>query len=115
MDMHQAKAHLPYLSPLLILALRLQEQQPQVHLLQLLAPFEQWGKERTNSSNRGLLVTLPISANNILIAIVSNTDNNDAIATAVATTYGSSLCIHTWNSSTKDYGNDTVAYIAICI
>lgn len=75
----------------------------------------QWGKERTNSSNRAVLVTLPISANNILIAIASNTDNNDAIATAVATTNGSSLYIHTWDSLDKDYANDLVAYIVVSI
>lgn len=79
------------------------------------AVSRQWGKERTNSSNRAVLVTLPISANNILIAIASNTDNNDAIATAVATTNGSSLYIHTWDSLDKDYANDLVAYIVVSI
>lgn len=88
-----------------------------VHMVEiiLLLEFRQWGKEKTNSSNKAVLVTLPISANNILIAIASNADNNDAIATAVATTNGSSLYIHTWDSLAKAYANDLVAYIVVSI
>lgn len=75
----------------------------------------QWGTTRTDSSNRTLLVTLPISANKILIAVASNGDNNDAIATAIAVVDGASLYVHTWDSGNSDYGNDTVSYIVVSI
>ena len=76
---------------------------------------KQWGTIGTNSSNRTLLVTLPISANKILIAVASNCDNNDAIAPAFAITYGASLYVHTWDPGAGKYGNDRIAYIVVSI
>jgi hypothetical protein len=81
----------------------------------LLISFQQWGTVRTNSSNRTLSVTLPISTNKILIAVASNSDNNDAIATAIAITDGASLYVHTWDSVASAYGNDKVSYIVVSI
>ena len=75
----------------------------------------QWGTAKTNSSNRALLVTLPISVNNILIAVASNSDNNDAISTAIAVVDGASLYVHTRDPEAKVYGNDKVSYIVVSI
>ena len=71
MDMHQEKARLPCLSPLLMLTLRLQEQQTQVHLLQSLVPFEQW---RTLNFNEQAAVTVvpPIAFTKCLAGIISD-------------------------------------------
>ena len=81
----------------------------------MLLQSRQWGTARTNSSNRTLLVTLPISANKILIAVASNGDNNDAIATAIAVVDGASLYVHTWDPGNSAYGNDKVFYIVVSI
>lgn len=75
----------------------------------------QWGAAKTNSSNRALLVTLPISVNKILITVASNSDNNDAISTAIAVADGASLYVHTRDSEAKVYGNDKVSYIVVSI
>ena len=58
-------------------------------------------------------MALPISVTNILIAVTSNCDNNDAIATSIGFFSESSLYVHTWKGN--DYANDTVAYIVIGI
>lgn len=74
---------------------------------------EQWGKQKTNSSNTSLAVALPISVTNILIAVTSNCDNVNAISTSIGFLSGSSLYVHTWSGN--DYANDVVAYIVIGI
>lgn len=81
----------------------------------LLSVSRQWGAAKTNSSNRALLVTLPISVNKILITVASNSDNNDAISTAIAVADGASLYVHTRDSEAKVYGNDKVSYIVVSI
>lgn len=63
--------------------------------------------------NTALSVALPISVTNILIAVTSNCDNNDAIATSICSFSGSSLYVHTWRGD--GYANDVVAYIVIGI
>lgn len=79
----------------------------------LLSAAEQWGKQKTNSSNTSLAVALPISVTNILIAVTSNCDNVNAISTSIGFLSGSSLYVHTWSGN--DYANDVVAYIVIGI
>lgn len=74
---------------------------------------EQWGKQKTNSSNISLSVALPISVTNILIAVTSNCDNVNAIATSTGFFRGSSLYVHTWEGHA--YADDEVAYIVIGI
>lgn len=75
--------------------------------------YIQWGKQKTNSSNPSLSVALPISVTNILIAVTSNCDNNDAIATSIGYFSESSLYVHTWKGD--GYANDVVSYIVIGI
>ena len=108
MDMHQAKARLPCLSPLMMLALRLPEQQIQVHLLQLLAPFEQWGESTSP-------ITFTITFN-VLYAyeMLHNSSLRHKTLPMAGANDGSRLFFDLWNIQANDYdAAGTAIYIAI--
>ena len=75
--------------------------------------FEQWGTQKTISSNLSLSVSLPISVTKILIGVTSNCDNINAVSSSFGVCTGSSFLVHTWYGS--NYANDMVAYVVICI